>query len=333
MKCFDPVLCYALNNKKIFRHWSVAKLSPVFRAYKPTFVFNCDKCLYCRKRRSLELAARCVLHGSLYLHNMFLTLTYDEKQEGYHNELDYTDIQKFKKRLRSYVSRDCNQRIDIFNVHEYGKNKKKHWHLLVFNYSFADKKIHTIRNGLPLYTSERLSLLWPAGFSTIGDLSEASAMYQAQYMEKDFRNGNITNSFKSASRHSGLGKPYFLKHYSQILRLGYIPFSGRKLPIPRYFQKIAHKHWCHFNETSAFFDIPKQRKALYRPFKIGEENLQISQLYSEYKNMKQERILELEKEFEETILSYLGTKTVPSFVQSGLNAEYDLKNKLTHERF
>lgn len=264
---------------------------------------------------------------------MFLTLTYDEKKEGYHNVLQYSDIQKFKKRLRSYVSRINRKRIEVFNVHEYGKNKKKHWHLLVFNYSFDDKEIYTRSNGIPLYTSKRLSLLWPAGFSTIGDVSEASAMYQAQYMEKDFQNGNITNSFRSLSRHSGLGRDYFLKHYEQILRLGYIPFSGYKLPVPRYFQKIAHKHWCHFNQKTAFFDTP-ERKALYRPFKLGEENSNIAQLFEEYKNMKKEKIEKLEQEFDQVIADYLARRIVPQFVGSGSNAEYDNQKKQTQqERF
>lgn len=332
MRCFDPVLCFTTEKKRVFRNWSFAKKSVYLRGLKPTLVLNCNKCLLCRKRRSIELAARCVLHSSLYTHNMFLTLTYDEQKDGYHNVLSYRDIQLFKKRLRAHVYRSHDRRIDVFNVHEYGKNGKKHWHLIIFNYKPQDCELHTTSNGNPLYTSSDMSQLWPHGYHTIGDVSEASAMYQAQYMEKDFKNGNITNGKKSKSNHSGLGKPYFLNHYSQLLRLGYVPFSGRKLPLPRYFEKLAHKHWCHFNEQRAFFDT-KDRKKLYTPFKAGQENQEISRLYEEYRNMKQEKILEYEKEFDELVLSYLGSKTVPGFEQSGSNAEYDQKRKLIQERF
>lgn len=59
----------------------------------------------------------------------------------------------------------------------------------------------------------------------------------------------------------------------------------------------------------------------------------ISQLYEQYRNMKEERIMELEMEFEETIRSYLGSKLVTQFEQSGSNYEYDLKRKITQERF
>lgn len=332
MKCFDPVLCFTLPKKRVFRNWSFAKNSTYLRGLTPTHVFNCNKCLYCRKKRSIELAARCVLHASVYLENMFLTLTYDESLDGYHNEKHYPDIQKFNKRLRAYVWRNFQKRIDIFNVHEYGKNGKKHWHLIVFNFSFRDKEVHTYSNSIPLYKSSKLNQLWPYGFSTVGDVSEASAMYQAQYMEKDYKNGNITNGKKSQSRHSGLGKPFFLKNYKQILSLGYVPFSGRKLPVPRYFQKLAHKHYCHYYDQSYFFDT-KERKAVYRPFKLGEESRDIAECYLMFKNMKQEKILELEKEFEETVNSYLETKHSPTFVKSGENAEYDLNKNLNKERF
>jgi len=334
MKCLDPKLCYRYDDgrKAVWRHWSFWRNSVFLRALKPHLVTNCDECIVCRKRRSLELAARCVLHSSLYIHNMFLTCTYDESLDGYHNDFVYKDIQDFKKRLRSYVWRNFGKRIEVFNVHEYGKNGKKHWHLIVFNFNFEDREVHTWKDGRPLFKSGELSKLWDHGFSTIGDVSEASSLYQAQYMEKDFVNGNVTSSKKSHSKHSGLGRPYFLKHYSQVLRLGYIPFSGRKLPVPRYFQRLAHKHWCHFNDKSAFFDT-RERKALYRPFKFGEENCNISDLYSEFRSMKEERIFELEKEFEEVISSYIGSKLVPEFEQAGRNFEYDRLNRLTIERF
>ena len=332
MKCFDPVLCFIREKKTIYRNWSFVKLSPLLMGVKPSMVFNCGKCLLCRKRRALELSARCVLHASLYKHNMFLTLTYDEKKEGYHNVFDYKDIQLFKKRLRQHVWRSKGDRIEVFNVHEYGKNGKKHWHLIVFGFCFPDREVFSYSDGRPLFTSCELSEQWPAGFSTIGDVSEASAMYQAQYMEKDFSNGNTANSRKSHSKHSGLGKPYFIEHYRQILSLGFIPFSGRKLPVPRYFQKLAHKHFCHFHDQSKFYDT-RERKQVYRPFKEGEASRDISDHYELFTAMKQERILELEKEFEETVLVYLAERDVPDFVKSGSNAEYDFLNRNTIERF
>lgn len=327
MKCFDPVLCYTTSTgQKLYRHWSLA--SKIIRQ-SAQLVFNCGKCLHCRKKRAFELAARCVLHASLYEQNCFLTLTYDEKQDDYHNRLQYSDIQKFKKRLRKTTT---GKKIEIFNVHEYGKNNKKHWHLIVFNHDFADKKVFTYKQGIPLYTADSLCRLWPYGFSTIGDVSEASAMYQSQYVQKDFKNGNLTNARKSCSRHSGIGKPYFVKHFKQLLRLGYVPVNGQKLPLPRYFEKLAHKHYAHYYETSFFFDT-RERKARYRIFKNNEADKEIADLYIAFKSNKDEKILQIAKEWDEVINKYLDDKLLPDFVQSGKNALHDQKNRQTLEIF
>lgn len=338
MKCADPVLCYTIGEKRLFRNFRLA--SPVAKQFHD-LVFNCGKCIFCRKKRAFELAIRCVLHASLYKENCFLTLTYDETKPSYHNNFQYEDIQKFKKKLRSHVWRKFQERIQVFNVHEYGRNGKKHWHLVVFNYSphqepdqkgEPDCRVHSRSNGISLYVSKTLSKLWTYGFSTVGDISEASAMYAAQYNQKDFKNGNITNGKKSHSKHSGIGKQYFLKHYKQILSLGFIPFETKKIPIPRYFHKIAHKHYSHFYESDNFFDLP-YRKRLYTPFKQGEANLEIAELFVKYLNIRKEKIEQLTLDWEETINKYIFTNEKPDFMISAENYLYDLKNKLTKESF
>lgn len=293
---------------------------------------------------------RCVLHASLYKQNCFLTLTYDEKKEGYHNETHYPDIQKFKKDLRheantveySHIKTRktkrrrvpgyLRRRIQIFNVHEYGRNGKKHWHLIVFNYTPPNQEIHSNRGGHTLYTSETLTRLWHYGFHTIGDVSEGSAMYQAQYTQKDLKNGNQTSRKKSKSNHSGIGKAYFNQNYSQLLRLGYVPFSGRKSPLPRYFEKLAHRHWCHFYSPNDLLHHPK-RKRLYAPFTKEKPNLEIANLFAIYKETKQNKITELELQWEEYIRSEAFSKELADFTKSGANNLYDLRNRQQLENF
>lgn len=331
MKCLDPVLCYTDNNgKRKFRHFSHA--NQVFKQMHQT-VFNCGKCLFCRKKRAMELAVRCVLHASMYEQNCFLTLTYDETKENYHNKFHYADVQKFKKKLRSYCQREFKKRIEIFNVHEYGKNGKKHYHLIVFGHDFLDKKVFTKKNQIPIYESKTLEEMWGHGFCTVGDVSEASAMYQSQYVQKDFKNGNVTNDKKSHSKHSGIGKPFFLKNFNQILTLGFIPFGGRKVPIPRYFLKLAERHYCHFYDQGKFFDLP-DRKAVYRPFKDeSEPNLEIANLFIKFKNERDTFIQQLTEEWEDVIAHHITTKEVPEFVRAAENALYDLKQRNKQEIF
>lgn len=310
-------------------------------------IFDCGKCLNCRRKHARQLAIRCVLHASCYQHNSFLTLTYDPSIEGFNNKLDYRHIQLFKKSLRKHAEK-TGRKLEIFNVHEYGKNGQKHWHLIVFNYDFSNetdkngkhvpREVHTVKNGLPLYTHKELERLWPYGFSTIGDVSEGTAMYQAQYTQKDIKNGNTNSDKKSKSNHSGIGKAYFLKHYEQILSLGYIPYNNAKTPLPRYFEKLAHRHYCHYFDQTYFFDT-RERKRRYTPFngenkKNGDlPNKRIADLWLQYLVRKQQFIDEKQEEWNQTVDSYLETKTDPDFKKSGDNALYDLKNKNKQEKF
>lgn len=334
MKCLDPVLCYTSDGSRILRNFSFA--NPTFKVLANE-VFNCGKCTFCRKKRSYELAIRCVLHASIYPQNCFLTLTYDETQPGYNNKRNYEHIQKFKKSLRRHCQYHFQKKIEIFNVHEYGKKGKKHWHLVVFNHDFSDKTFNRMSGQHRLYTSKQLEKLWTYGFSTIGDVSEASAMYQTQYMEKDFKNGNQSSDKKSHSKHSGIGKPYFIQHYKQILRLGYIPFGNKKIPIPRYFEKLAYKHYCHYYDTSQFFDqhingkIIKRKK--FSPFKQGEENKEIAELYIHYKKQKEEKIKSLSEEWDIIIQQHIQSGEKPEFIQAAENYIYDLYNKTNNQNF
>lgn len=332
MKCADPTLCYTTEKgSRQFRHFSLA--NDLFKQMAQ-LVFNCGKCIHCRKKKAFELACRCVLHASMYEDNCFLTLTYDENKKGYHNGFKYSDIQKFKKRLRSYCKRNTGKRIEVFNVHEYGRNRKKHWHLVIFNWSPRDRTLFTQRNSIPYYSSDVITKLWRYGFHCVGDVTEASAMYQSQYMEKDFRNRNETSEkYKSHSKHSGIGKPYFYANYSQILKLGYIPFGGKKMPLPRYFEKIAKRHHAHYYEPGLFYPT-RDRKATFRPFGPKDKPIrEIADLYVHFRSLKDSHIRELEKKWDEVILQYLTTKDKPDFIKSAENTLYDLRNKQQHERF
>lgn len=326
MKCINPVLKVQIGNRTAFRHWNLAN----YIHKKIGIPFDCGQCIHCRKKKSLELARRCVLHASMYQDNCFITLTYDQSHVG-DNSINYSDIQKFKKRLRKKYAE---KKIQIFNVHEYGSQGRKHWHLVIFNHDFSDKTIFTNSNGIPIYNSETLSNLWPYGYNTIGNVTEASAMYQAQYTQKDIKNGNTNNDKKAKSNHSGIGKPYFNLHWKQILTLGYIPFGNQKMPLPRYFEKLAHKHYCHYYDQSAFFNTP-ERKQIHRPFKLGEENKEIADLYIIHKNRKDIKIEEMSEEWNETVTTHLQTLQKPDFVKSGENTMYELTKKqlTTKEKF
>ncbi|QXP08605.1 MAG: replication initiator protein [Arizlama microvirus] len=326
MKCADPTLCYISDSKKQYRSYSMA--SALFKSLAKQ-VFSCGKCIFCRKKKATELAIRCVLHASLYKDNCFLTLTYDEKKEGYNNTLSYDHIQKFKKRLRRHYDYHFDRKIQIFNVHEYGKNGKKHWHLVAFNMVPSDATFFTVSNGNPLYISPLLQSLWPYGHHSIGSVTEASAMYQSQYMQKDFQHGYVKSNKASHSKHSGIGRDYFLANYDGILSLGYIPFGGKKIPIPRYFEKLAHKHYSHFYAPENFQDFT-DRKKLYTKFKPGQANKHLAELYRKYSDEKKLKVEQLTAEWETFIIENIYDPK-PDFMKSAENFLYDLRNKTTKD--
>lgn len=299
---------------------------------RDSVILDCGRCIFCRKKKSLELARRCVLHASMYNDNCFLTLTYDETKENYTPEASYRDIQLFKKRLRKKVFKDTGKRIEIFNVLEFGKNKKKHYHLIIFNYIPKELFIFSAKNNINIYTSPELTKLWTFGFHTIGNVSIASSLYQAQYMDKDTKNGNTLNKYRSKSYHSGIGKPYFLQNYKQILLLGYVPFNDSKMPIPRYFLKIADKHYSHFYNPIKFEDTT-ERKKIYTQFKQGEENHEIALCYKIY---LQTHYLEKQKlvvENTEKLFEDINSTSSPDFLKSGENFLYDLSNSNKYNKF
>lgn len=295
MGCFDPVL---VRNGKVrtFRNWSLA--SSIYKQ-AADLVFDCGKCGYCRRKRSAELAMRCVLHASTVDESCFLTLTYNEKVDGYHNELCYRDIQLFKKRLRKFLSP---RKVQIFNVHEFGRKGKKHWHLLVFGWMPSDRVLHTYSNGLPLFRSPLLERLWSFGHSVVGSVEEASSMYMALYTQKDFKNNNLTNGKKSKSNHSGLAKAWFLQNWRRVLTLGFIPFGSKKRPVPRYFEKLA--------KASPI----------------------MQDLFMLYEKRKLEFVKEREAQWDELIRDY-DRLLLTDFEKSGENFAYDLSRRMAEERF
>jgi len=96
--------------------------------------------------------------------------------------------------------------------------------------------------------------------------------------------------------------------------------------LPRYFQKIAHKHYCHYYDKAAFFDL-KERKRSYTPFKPGEENQEIANLYVNYKHQKELLVKEFEKAWNDILDVYIKEDSPTDFQKSGSNMLYDLKHK------
>ena len=189
MPCYHPMQGYPSSEKNANGKNPIAFKRPHNFQGDPIEI-PCGKCIGCRLERSRQWALRCIHEAQLYENNCFLTLTYAPENIPPYGSLQLRDWQTFMKRYREKFSGIT---IRFFMCGEYGENLEHskngklghpHYHACIFNHDFSDKRIHSRRDGIDLYTSPTLSKLWPHGYSTIGDVTFDSAAYVARYVLK-----------------------------------------------------------------------------------------------------------------------------------------------------
>jgi len=217
----------------------------------------CGRCIGCRLEKSRQWALRCMHEAQMWDDNMFITLTYAPENIPEYGALNLSHFQKFMKRYRKMYSGTT---IRFFMCGEYGENLEHskngklghpHYHACIFNHCFPDRKLHSTRDDIKLYTSAILGRLWPHGFSTIGDVTFESAAYTARYVLKKqlgksavehYEHTNtstgelvkIKPEFTTMSRRPGIGKTWYDK-YKGDLKKDFITARGIKMKPPKYY--------------------------------------------------------------------------------------------------
>lgn len=247
MPCYHPLSAFqCVDGSIVFyeskRHDIVKSLS-----------LPCGQCVGCRLERSRQWAIRCMHESQMHEQNCFITLTYDDAHLPSDRSLHYRDFQLFIKRLRK---RYPGRRIRYYMAGEYGENfGRPHWHACIFGLDFDDKKLwqRTSANSL-LYRSKELELLWPFGYSSIGDVTFESAAYVARYIMKkvtgknavkhyeeiDPDTGEITNrtpEFTKMSLKPGIGYEWYKQYTSDVYPHDYVVIRGKKVKPPKYYDK------------------------------------------------------------------------------------------------
>lgn len=182
MPCYYPVTLFKSRqgrDKKTGR-WPLVGLADGYRDL-PVQV-PCSRCIGCRLERSRQWAIRCVCESQMHDQNCFLTLTYRD-EELLHGYLRPTlfprHLELFWKRLR----KEYGDGIRYFACGEYGERfGRPHYHACVFGFDFPDKTFHSSKNGIDLYHSNSLDLLWSHGNCLIGSVTFESAAYVARYI-------------------------------------------------------------------------------------------------------------------------------------------------------
>lgn len=242
VQCIKPIKS-SLNNKGERTY----KQSEMMQGLLPV-QFQCRKCLPCRLNIAREKAIRAVHEAKMHKNNIFLTLTYDT-EHLVSSELQYIDFQLFIMRLREKVTRNITDKetrdklfIPYMVTGEYGeKNKRPHWHAIIFNYRPPDEtpKYKTQREE-QVYTSQLLLDLWGKGLVEYGSVTMDSAGYVARYAAKKLIHGldqehNFHPIHKTSSKHA-IGKSWIEKYHEFTFNHGYIVLpNGTLASVPRYY--------------------------------------------------------------------------------------------------
>ena len=212
----------------------------------------CGMCEECRLDYAKEWAQRCMAEATLWKHNYFVTLTYDDEhlaecydftisrrtgEPGVFPCLVKDHLEKFKKDLRAYMKYHFNMdNIRTYECGEYGsKNGRPHFHILLYNCELPDLQVlktYDVKGKTVTYcTSEIIEKTWSRGFITIGEVTWDSCSYVARYMLKKLigkhndqyleacKNAGVTpqlNEFTNGSRRPGIGRAYYDMHKDSI---------------------------------------------------------------------------------------------------------------------
>jgi len=217
----------------------------------------CGRCIGCRLERSRQWAIRCVHEATLYDHNLFLTLTYNDKHLPSDLSLRKSHFQSFMKDLRHAVFRkrrrywtwdpriisDRRQKLRYFHCGEYGEQLgRPHYHACVFNFNLSDKKLWKKTSGGDLYVSETLNEIWGKGFCVVGSVTFDSAAYVARYITKkitgeaaEVHYGGKQPEYTTMSK--GIGRGWYERYKTDTYPSDTVIMRGKEMQPPKFYDK------------------------------------------------------------------------------------------------
>ena len=232
----------------------------------PNVKIPCGKCIGCRTDKAIEWGNRCEHEARTSRYNTFVTLTYAEETLPYGGHLIPKDLQDFLKRLRHHANRypheiltqDIDQHtgqpkgIRFFACGEYGRQRNRpHYHLILFNCDFPDKKQIGGTPEQPRYTSKILERIWGLGLVDIGNFTPAAATYIAKYTLKKWKDKWDTDDgyadengewhikpqpFARMSLKPGIGTEWLRRYKNDLVIGSIITQQGTRARIPRTYQ-------------------------------------------------------------------------------------------------
>jgi hypothetical protein len=207
--------------------------------------------------------------------SVFVTLTYDDEHLPKNGSLDYGDFQKFMRRLRKKKG-SCR----FYMCGEYGDlNGRPHFHAALFGVDFEDREpFRTLPSGSRIWTSKELELLWPFGYSSLGQVTFESAAYIARYVCKkvtgegsnehysrvNLETGEVIAmepEFCSMSLKPGIGQTWLEKYgFGDVFPHDRVVMAGREQPVPRFYKQWLRKRDAFMSDDLDFERMKKAEK-------------------------------------------------------------------------
>lgn len=253
-----------------------------------TIPVPCGRCYDCRLRSVNQWVFRLQQEEKIATSSYFVTMTYNTdhvpiSRNGYMT-LDYSDVQKFWKRLRKLPT---SKKLKYFVVGEYGsKRMRPHYHAIMLNVVMKD-----------------VLLTWEKGDVHFGGVTPASIAYTLKYMMKDSQipkhsKDDRVKEFRKMSK--GLGANYLsdaiYKFHNERPNDLFIPLvSGHVIALPRYYRLRLFSDKVQKNQirdVEAIMSEIQARKCEKHEQKVkkGSTNVTILEDYerqqSEYRNTK-----------------------------------------------
>ena len=258
MPCFHPITAYHKIGGGIT--WTHRESNGI------KLTVSCKQCTGCRQEYARQWAMRIKHEASLWLNNIFITLTYNDQNLPEHNQLVKKDFQDFMKRLRKKIDTDQKKeniltkinnptpKVRFFHCGEYGeKFGRPHYHAILFNHNFNDRE--PIPGQKNLTTSDTLKTIWGKGHVSIGDVTFQSASYVAGYVQKKI-NGKqkedhyrridkttgetwvLAQEYATMSRRPGIAGLWFAKHKKDVYPSDNIHINGKEMRPPKYYDNL-----------------------------------------------------------------------------------------------
>lgn len=240
------------------------------------FQIGCGRCLDCLQLHKIEWVHRIQDEASLYDDNAFITLTY-AKGSNAETEVSKNHVQIFLRELRRAL---YPRKIRYYFCGEYGsKGKRAHYHAVIFNFSFPDRKyFKRDKKGFFVYRSQFLESIWNerfipgAGFSAVSNVCDKTLEYVTKDMQKmqklpvnPLTGDPRPSPFVLMSLKPGIGAA---AAPSDVPSDGRIWHDGKSVLLPRYYKKLLkrsgkEKEVAYFNKK--LVDVANNRKLYEDP--------------------------------------------------------------------